>query len=113
MTTPRVTSDRVGNTQDQIASGGLIGIGVIVVTQLLALGVLDKALKVSLYCFVISIPLLSLYSLNLVVMSHNKYYSLTWYNLFSVGAGMLSALVGVGAVFWHFSRVACLIFAAL
>lgn len=41
--------------------GGLVGIGVIVVTQLLAVGQLDKALTVSLYCFVVSIPLLSLW----------------------------------------------------
>src|SRR5467141_3522736 len=53
---------RVKESQDrseEIIMGSLVGLSIVVIVQLLALQKLDKRLTVSLYCFVMSIPLLT------------------------------------------------------
>jgi hypothetical protein len=97
--------DKHGLSEDRIMSGALIAISVVALVQLLSVGQLDIPLKISLYCFAVSIPLLSLASLNRLAASAQEYIVDAWYDSFAIAFGSLASFVGVGALFWHFSRI--------
>jgi hypothetical protein len=71
--------DTLGNEQRRTVAGGLLGVGVIAVFQLLTVPTLDKRLTVALYCFAISIPLLALFLRALLAEAACVYRIPVWY----------------------------------
>jgi hypothetical protein len=107
--------DERSRTLDKVALGALVGVGVLAVFQLLTLNQLDTPLKLALYSFAISIPLLSTYLAVLTSATPAIYNSMTskWsYGLAAFGGG-LTGLVGFTAVFWHFSAKLGVLFGGL
>lgn len=107
--------DKSYTTESQVMAGALIGIGVISLIQLLSVGVgqLDLPLKISLYCFSISIPFLSAYWLNSREASHHEYYVDAWYDTLAVVLGSIGSITGICGLFWHFSWVMGVTFLAV
>lgn len=53
--------DRFGVGQRKAVSGAMLGVAVLAVFQILTLPTIDKRLTLALYCFAVSIPLLTLF----------------------------------------------------
>lgn len=64
---------------EEVITGGLIGVSTIIVAQLLQLATFDIPLKISLYSFAISIPMLTAYLV--IVWSKTDYNSTLTYGL--------------------------------
>lgn len=88
---------------EQIITTALIGISAVAVIQLLQVTALDVPLKVSLYCFAISIPMLALYLLIILSKPNYKLQSDMWADQIAVYTGGFCSVVGIAAIFWHFS----------
>jgi len=89
---------------EEIITAALIGISTVAVIQLLGQSLLDKPLIISLYCFAISIPMLAVYSLIILMKPKFKLHRDTWAEMTIVLLGSFGAIVGVGAIFSHFSQ---------
>ncbi len=93
--------------------GALTGICIIAVIQFISLPSLDGALKVSVYCFAVSLPLLTFSLLSLVGSTNKVHSDFMWYFWVAFILGPLGSLVGIAGLFFHFSWRAGLIFSAL
>lgn len=93
--------------------GGLIGVSVVMLIQLLSIPTLDAALTVSLYSVSVSIPLASAALLCEMAENHFTFTEETWYSFLVIASGSLSTAVAIGAVFYHFSRLAAGLFTIL
>jgi uncharacterized protein involved in cysteine biosynthesis len=113
MTRDRVKIDQADNRQIETVSGALIGVGVVVVTQLLRFDSLDWPLTVSLFSFTISLPCLSIILLNLLHESRYTYFASIWYNNLIQQAGGWLSLIGMIGIFWHLSVWAGILFTLL
>lgn len=93
-----------------IACGGLIAIGLVMLQAFIALTSLDSAEFISVLAFAIAIPLLTGRILQnfLVKLSKKDRVALGCSNTYYLGT--LAALVGIGAAFWHVSYVAGIVF---
>jgi hypothetical protein len=93
---------------DRIIMGALLGISSVALIQFLQLKKLDASLTLGLYCFAIAIPVLAM---GLFVIHVQELYGLEegHYPLFGdivEMLGVLAAFAGIGAIFWHFHRLA-------
>jgi hypothetical protein len=98
---------------DLLMHGGLLGVSVVVLTQLLQVKVpeLDWKLWISIFCFAVSIPLLSMTVLartieDSVDRAPIKGFFLVW----SSRLGLVAAFGGIAAVFLHLFGVAFWVF---
>lgn len=116
MNEQKLPIDKTQNKIFEASSAALIGIGVIAIIELLGIANLDRALTVSFYSFVISIPMLSVVFLTLVDETKYEYrprgvprvyMNIAWL------VGALSSLAGIGALIYHFAGCAAILFAFL
>jgi hypothetical protein len=94
---------------DLLMHGALLGVSVVILTQLLQTKVsdLDWELWTSIFCFAASIPLLSMAVLTrtlegTVNSAPKKGFGLVWLGRL----GLFVAFVGIATVFWHFCWLA-------
>ena len=95
------------------ACAALVGVGVVALVQMLSVNSLDVPLKVSVCSFAFSIPALSTVLICALVddtyaVFHSKRYLKTVNTI-----GYVAALIGVGALFFHFAVYAGLIFTGM
>src|SRR5437764_149421 len=94
--------DNEGYQFERVLAAALAGLGTVVVTQLLQVASLDAALKIALYCFAISIPMLAAYWFILLGKAGNmSHFGLP--EMITMVVGLWSGVIGLGAIFWHFS----------
>jgi hypothetical protein len=92
-------------------SGGLIAFGLVILQGFFSSNSVNAAGLVSVFAFAVAIPILSCNLLmNFVRRNSGKHASICEI-LFYFG-GMLAALFGVGAAFWHTCWISALVFAA-
>jgi hypothetical protein len=93
-------------------SGALIAIGLVILQGFFSLSSLDLAALVSVVAFAAAIPILSCNVLTnfLRRRQRQKYTESVWEILFYT-LGILAALVGIGAAFWHLSVISAYVFA--
>ncbi|MCK5599088.1 hypothetical protein KAI78_05655 [bacterium] len=105
--------NQIANKTVLFAYGGLIAISTCIVIQLLGLSQLDRNLVFSLYCFTVAIPGLS------ATMYIFYYESLrgvtsddldTFCSLSLLLLSPIIAIIGLGGVFFHFSKAAGYVF---
>lgn len=95
----------------KLGSGALVGLSVIAMVQMLSVNGLDLPLKVSVFSFAISIPLLSAIFLSAIVETSFDYSVDKPFFLKAVSlGGYLASFVGVSALFFHFAIYAGVIF---
>lgn len=87
----------------EVTDAGLIGIGMVTVIQLLQVSTFDTPLYVSLYAFAAAIPMLAAHFLIHLVRPNFYLVYPALYEPFLRWVGYVLALVGIGAIFWHFS----------
>lgn len=81
----------------------MLGLAVVAVFQILTLPAIDKRLTLALYCFAVSIPLLTVFFRALLVEDACVYRDPVWYvPVFSI-LGTQIWFAGLAAVFFHFS----------
>jgi len=97
--------------QSTLIYAGLIGIGIFFVIDLISETPLDLPLTIALYCFSISIPFLALLILFNQIMSSREYAIFPVYATISAVIGVIGALLGTLAEFWHVSWIAGGLFA--
>lgn len=90
-----------------------MGACVLAVFAMLGVSELDRALTVSLYCFGIAIPLLTYFLEALVLGYLSGSSEIPTYNLAILVIAAFAFVVGLGAIFWHFSRNAGIMFTLL
>src|SRR5215813_10434791 len=94
----------------EVINGALAGIAVVAIVQMLSLQSLDVGLTVSVCCFAVSIPFLA--SLLLCKIQSERFGFTT--NNVAIGRvsdfGKIFSLVGIGALFFHFTVYAGIIF---
>ena len=101
-----------GGKEERLICTALLGVSIVSVVEFVGRTDLDLPLRVSLYCFAVAIPFLTAYLMVLNVSSRIEHIAGKWYlNALGISA-ILGALAGVGAVFWHFSRIIGLVFIA-
>jgi hypothetical protein len=103
MTKERLKVHKPTIDERQIMAGALLVINVIALIQLLSVVQLDIPLKVSLYCFAASIPLLTLSWLNGHSISQQEYYVDSMYDFVPSIISLFISFAGICALFWHFS----------
>src|SRR5438552_8653382 len=91
---------------------GFAGVGIICVTQMLALQQLDSSLKFAVLCFCFAIPLLCASGLmHEAFLEHDKIEE-EWHRL-ALAPGAIGCLIGVfsvAGIFWHFSWIYGILF---
>jgi predicted tellurium resistance membrane protein TerC len=94
----------------EVTDAGLSGIGMVMVIQLLQVPTLDTPLYVSLHAFAAAIPMLTAHFV-IHLLRPNFYLVYTaLYEPFLRWVGFALALVGIGAIFWHFPSSVTFIF---
>ena len=88
---------------EEVITGALIGVSTVIVVQLLQLTAFDVPLKISLYCFAISIPMLTAYLVSVLIKINHTLQVKMWSEGVAVSIGGACSIVGMGAIFWHFS----------
>jgi hypothetical protein len=94
----------------EATSGALLGASVVAVLAMLSVSNLDRALSVSLYCFGITIPLLAYFLEALVLGSLAGISEVPTFHIGILLIAVLLFIVGLNAVFWHFSKNAGIMF---
>jgi hypothetical protein len=96
----------------ELSSGGLIGLSVVALLQILGTTEMASLQRVSLYCFAIAIPLLAFCFAVTAVTPQDKFVlrRYIWHPL-DVGCGL--ALAGIGLLIIHVAPIAGVIFAGL
>jgi len=99
----------------EVLFGALAGVDIIAVIQLTSVTQLDEPLRVALYCFAVGIPVLCLYLVSMALLMGEKadMVEVMWYHLGAMAIGPLASLGGLSALFYHFSAIMAVIFAAL
>ncbi len=88
----------------KLISGGLAGFSGVCVVQLLGIGHLDVSLTIAVYAFMIAIPLLVK---DLADAQSEEHHGITINLKMRITAtvtGITSSMVGISAIFWHFSQ---------
>src|SRR5947208_1216593 len=101
---------RINKQAAQFGRAGMLGfggVGIICVTQILTLQERDQPLKLALLCFCIAIPLLCASGLmHETLLNYDKIEEkVQQLALAPGGIGALVGVIGLVAVFWHFSWV--------
>lgn len=98
--------------QSSIWAGGLIAIGLIIFQGFLSLSPLDPAAFVSVFAFAIAIPILACNLLLNFKRAGTKDATLkaTNHEIIFYLVGMLAALIGIVAAFWHICKIAAILF---
>ena len=92
--------------EDTVIFAALAGISTVAVIQILGVPTLDARLKTSLYCFAISLPLLSLRLVAIAVESGYKYtVAAPRFIGIATFLGPFVSFAGVAAIFLHFSWI--------
>lgn len=103
MTEKTFTADKESIRFAESVTAALIGVSTVIVVQLLQLTSFDIPLKIALYSFAVSIPMLTAYFV--IVWLKTDYAILVdvWSETFAGVVGGGCSIVGLGAIFWHFS----------
>ena len=88
----------------------LLGMSIIAVVQIVGRTELDISLIIALYCFAVAIPFLASFIWMIDSVSDPKKLADAWYYDFVGIIGALGALAGIGAIFWHFSKIIGVVF---
>jgi hypothetical protein len=88
----------------------LLGVSIVAVIQIVGRSEVDRSLFVSLYAFAVAVPFLGVFIWTGDLFVTNKPSLDRWYYNFVGVAGSLASLIGIGAIFWHFSRTIGVIF---
>jgi len=96
--------------ENRFIFSGLLGISVVAIIQFLQLSALDTPLTVSLYSFSVAVPLLTLSVFTITVTSHLEYTVVPGYLVMTHTIGTFAAFTGTVCIFWHFSRIAGIVF---
>lgn len=99
------------NPWGRVALTALNGTCVLAVIELLGQSSLDSPLTFSLYCFAVAVPLLTLVVAVSVAQLDDAGRSLTKCEWGALKVGIVAALVGIGATFFHFSCCIGIVFA--
>lgn len=94
----------------QLINTSLIGFCAVAITQILTLENLDIFLTISMYCFALSLPFLVARFFQLLEESYHKYTINVWYNSLITVVAMVVPIVGIGAIFLHFSWTISIVF---
>ena len=97
----------------EIICGGLIGIDIIAIIQMIGLPPLDSGLTLALYCFAISLPLLALFVFFVQIERTRKCSIDIWYKYLFLAVGIVCAPLGVGLLILHLSQTAAYVFGFL
>lgn len=98
----KYTVEEEVHKQDYLIYSAFIGISVIVVIQLIGQNNLSVPLKISLYCFSISIPALATNIWLLFIEKSYKFTTIPIYIEILNFVGPISCLIGIGSLFFHF-----------
>ncbi|SRR5579884_350040 len=90
--------------------GGLIGIGIFFIVDLVSETPLDTSLTVALFCFSIALPFLGLLIVRNSLEATHKYTVHPAYISVSAIIGILGIIAGLVAEIWHVSLIAGSIF---
>lgn len=94
----------------EIICGGLIGVNIIAIIQLIGLPVLDVQLTFALQCFAVSLPLLAFFVFSILIEKTRNCSIDIWYKTFFLGIGTISSLMGIGFLILHLSQTAATVF---
>jgi hypothetical protein len=92
--------------------GGLIGIGIFFIIDLVSETPLDTSLTVALFCFAIALPFLALLIMRNYIEATHKYTVRPAYINISAIIGALGIIIGLIAEIWHVTWIAGSIFIA-
>src|SRR6185295_15306850 len=88
----------------EIICGGLIGVNIIAIVQLVGLPALDAHLTLALHCFAVSLPLLSFFVFSLLIEKTRNCSIDIWYKQIFLAIGIVSAVSGIGLLILHLSE---------
>src|SRR5690242_15987254 len=89
--------------QSNFIYGGLIGIGILFIIDLVSQTPLDGILTIALFCFSIALPFLALLIMCNYIEATHEYTILPVYIRLSTWIGVLGIITGLLAVIWHIS----------
>lgn len=92
--------------QNNLAYGGLIGVGVVMVQQFLTAPSLDLSAKICVVAFSVAIPLLAALLMVNRQEAFRRRATRSGFVSFAKGAAQICAFVGVVAAFWHIMWIA-------
>jgi hypothetical protein len=95
--------DQKQNENLRILLGSFLGVSVVGTIQLIAIQSLDLALATSVYCFAVSIPLLTLGLYVAIIESREQFTVESRILIYAESVGVLTAGLGIAAMFFHFS----------
>ena len=92
-------------------SGALIGVGLVILQGFFSLSCIDTPAFISIIAFAVAIPVLSCNLLtNFLKKRYRRGSSDRIWEILFYGGGVLTALVGFGAAFWHASWISAVVF---
>jgi hypothetical protein len=97
----------------EIICGGLIGVNIIAIIQLIGLPALDNSLTFALYCFAVSLPLLAFFVFSILIEKTRNCSVDIWYKGVFLAIGVVSTIFGIVALIAHLSQTAALVFSIL
>lgn len=101
-------------TYRRVIFGVPVGFAAVAIIQYLQLSSLDKPLWISLYAFIVAMPLLSFGSVETSLIATIEPWiedrPLSFLSLFNTTIGTNAFLVGATSLFWHFSWKAGILF---
>lgn len=101
------------NEQRRIIFGAFLGTSVVATIQLISIQSLDLPLTFSVYCFAVSIPLLTLGLYTAMIESREQFTVESRPVLYAEELGVLAAAGGILALFLHFSYPALVLVLAI
>lgn len=113
METETFVTDENTIKEDYLIYSGLLGIAAIVVIQLINQDKLSISLTISLYSFAVAIPALAANIFALTMERSSKITVIPLYLSISNYTGIFTALIGFGAVFFHFHWLIGVIFCSV
>jgi carbon starvation protein CstA len=106
----KYTFDEKRDYGRRLIFGGLIGVSVVAVIELINTTVWDRSLRLALYFFAASIPILAMSIVVDTLKSHFKYSVTPAYMFYANLSGITLTLIGLTALFWHLSSLSAVIF---
>lgn len=103
-------SEQKPHENRKLIIGGLTAFSGACVVQLLGLSHLDLSLQIALWLFALSLPLLIRDLLDIQEEDRHGISINLESRLIATTTGILGSVVGVAAIFWHFSQLAFLLF---
>jgi hypothetical protein len=102
---------RISNSnKGRLLFTALLGVSIIAVIQMAGRAQLDRPLLFSRYCFAVAVPFLASFVWIVDLISDSEKLFEAWYYNFVGIVGSSASLLGIGATFWHFSRIVGIVF---